>query len=78
MDDIRYLGVIQAKVSPVKQVIMEQANGNLPAFLCLFTYQLCSFSFLWKSQPILKVFPWTGKNDYMILTDSNSIAIGGG
>ncbi|KAK4511811.1 uncharacterized protein ATC70_003810 [Mucor velutinosus] len=39
--------------------------------------------FLWKlnqqePQPKIKVFPWTGKNDYMMLSDSNFIAIGGG
>ncbi|KAI9347502.1 TLDc domain-containing protein, partial [Pilaira anomala] len=41
--------------------------------------------FLWKlssaSQkdvPKIKTFPWTGKNDYMILSDSDFIAIGGG
>ncbi|KAI9482686.1 MAG: TLD-domain-containing protein [Benjaminiella poitrasii] len=46
--------------------------------------------FLWKlttchqqnkereTMPKIKVFPWTGKNDYMILSDSEFIAIGGG
>ncbi|CEP07240.1 hypothetical protein [Parasitella parasitica] len=40
--------------------------------------------FLWKlnqqqeQQPKIKVFPWTGKNDYMMLSDSDFIAIGGG
>ncbi|GAN04229.1 TLD-domain-containing protein [Mucor ambiguus] len=40
--------------------------------------------FLWKlnqqqePQPKIKVFPWTGKNDYMMLSDSDFIAIGGG
>ncbi|KAG2213640.1 hypothetical protein INT46_000815, partial [Mucor plumbeus] len=40
--------------------------------------------FLWKlnqqqqQQPKIKVFPWTGENDYMMLADSEFIAIGGG
>ncbi|KAI7873362.1 TLD-domain-containing protein [Mucor mucedo] len=37
--------------------------------------------FLWKSScasPKIKTYPWTGKNDYMILSDSDYIAIGGG
>ncbi|KAI8370273.1 TLDc domain-containing protein [Blakeslea trispora] len=43
--------------------------------------------FLWKSTsqhetkatiPKIKVFPWTGKNDYMILSNPNFVAIGGG
>ncbi|OAC97761.1 hypothetical protein MUCCIDRAFT_182047 [Mucor lusitanicus CBS 277.49] len=41
--------------------------------------------FLWKlnqqqeePQPKIKVFPWTGKNDYMMLSDSDFVAIGGG
>ncbi|KAI7899659.1 TLD-domain-containing protein [Cokeromyces recurvatus] len=35
--------------------------------------------FLWKlNGETIKVFPWTGKNDYMILSDSDFIAIGGG
>ncbi|KAI7868805.1 TLD-domain-containing protein [Spinellus fusiger] len=28
--------------------------------------------------PKIKVFPWTGKNEYMILSETNFIAIGGG
>lgn len=47
-------------------------------------------SFLWKltsekdykkeehALPKIKVFPWTGKNDYMILCNTDFIAIGGG
>ncbi|KAG2230394.1 hypothetical protein INT48_004205 [Thamnidium elegans] len=41
--------------------------------------------FLWKLSsgskkdvPKIKSYPWTGKNDYMILSDSDFIAIGGG
>ncbi|KAI8640797.1 TLD-domain-containing protein [Parasitella parasitica] len=40
--------------------------------------------FLWKlnqqqeQQPKIKVFPWTGKNNYMMLSCSDFIAIGGG
>lgn len=42
-------------------------------------------SFLWKLSshlqkdvPKVKTYPWTGKNDYMILSDTDFIAIGGG
>lgn len=38
-------------------------------------------SFLWKfcrATNTLKVFPWTGKNEYMILSETDFIAIGGG
>lgn len=31
-----------------------------------------------KDVPKVKAYPWTGKNDYMILSDSGFIAIGGG
>ncbi|KAI8884461.1 TLD-domain-containing protein [Backusella circina FSU 941] len=48
------------------------------SFSCQTGYYGTGECFLWKSEPKLKVFPWTGKNDYMILTDANSIAIGGG
>ncbi|ORY97294.1 TLD-domain-containing protein, partial [Syncephalastrum racemosum] len=35
--------------------------------------------FLWKQQNAkLKVYPWTGKNEYMILTEPDFFAIGGG
>ncbi|CDS09341.1 hypothetical protein LRAMOSA10701 [Lichtheimia ramosa] len=37
--------------------------------------------FLWKfcrATNTLKVFPWTGKNEYMILSETDFIAIGGG
>ncbi|KAI8901132.1 TLD-domain-containing protein [Globomyces pollinis-pini] len=34
--------------------------------------------FLWKKQDGVKVFPATGKNDYMVLTDAHCIALGGG
>ncbi|KAI8367416.1 TLD-domain-containing protein [Choanephora cucurbitarum] len=41
--------------------------------------------FLWKSTsqhkqntPKVKVFPWTGRNDYMMLSNSSFVAIGGG
>lgn len=51
---------------------------------------MISYSFLWKLSstdnsscpkkdvPKVKAYPWTGKNDYMILSDSDFIAIGGG
>ncbi|KAG2227095.1 hypothetical protein INT45_003825 [Circinella minor] len=37
--------------------------------------------FLWKKIPttdLCKVYPWTGKNEYMILAESDFIALGGG
>ncbi|KAI9316518.1 TLD-domain-containing protein [Dichotomocladium elegans] len=37
--------------------------------------------FLWKysrKNGTIKVFPWTGKNEYMVLSESDFIAIGGG
>ncbi|KAI8641285.1 TLDc domain-containing protein [Parasitella parasitica] len=37
--------------------------------------------FLWKWSPTeskIKAFKWTGKNEYMILSDINFLAIGGG
>ncbi|KAI8376370.1 TLD-domain-containing protein [Radiomyces spectabilis] len=35
--------------------------------------------FLWKATKSgIKVYPWTGKNEYMILSETNFIAIGGG
>lgn len=71
---------------------MEQVNGKVIHYLyILFFFQLTkkkhvyAYSFLWKlssaSQkdvPKIKTYPWTGKNDYMILSDSDFIAIGGG
>ncbi|CAO3655747.1 unnamed protein product [Mucor hiemalis] len=35
-------------------------------------------SHLQKDVPKVKTYPWTGKNDYMILSDTDFIAIGGG
>lgn len=46
-------------------------------------------SFLWKVEsfpsgedfrlgPIVKAFKWTGRNDYMILSDSSFLSVGGG
>lgn len=45
-------------------------------------------SFLWKSTPFedsdfrvgssIKTFKWTGKNDYLILTESTFLSVGGG
>ncbi|KAG0738341.1 hypothetical protein G6F16_004895 [Rhizopus arrhizus] len=49
------------------------------------TYYGTGECFLWKltsehqpTLPKIKVFPWTGKNDYMILCNSTFIAMGGG
>ncbi|KAI8881490.1 TLD-domain-containing protein [Backusella circina FSU 941] len=56
-------------------------------FSCQSNYYGTGECFLWKlsqvehtkhPMPKIKVFPWTGKNDYMILSDSDEIAIGGG
>lgn len=53
-------------------------------FVSLLFFLLVS-SFLWKlssehqpTLPKIKVFPWTGKNDYMILCNTTFIAMGGG
>lgn len=38
-------------------------------------------SFLWKwneTESQIKAYKWTGKNEYMILSDIDFIAIGGG
>lgn len=47
------------------------------AFYFLFSYIISSF--LWRAtNGGLKVYPWTGRNEYMILSESEFIAIGGG
>ncbi|KAI8988972.1 TLDc domain-containing protein, partial [Pilobolus umbonatus] len=74
---------------PCMMIIKDADNQLFGAYLSDTLTQQTSFygtgeCFLWKlnkmeaSCPKIKVYPWTGKNDYMILSDSDFIAIGGG
>lgn len=61
-----------------RRVVMYTCNRYIYTFLLLLTYLS---SFLWKvcrSGNGVKVYPWTGKNEYMILSEADFIAIGGG
>jgi len=35
-------------------------------------------SFVFQLEPNMKIFKWTRKNNHFMLTDTNSIAVGGG
>lgn len=62
---------------------MAQVNGKLaPIELCKDAYTErypIRFSFLWRtSLHQLEIYPWTEQNDYLVFSDLESIAFGGG
>jgi hypothetical protein len=61
---------------------------SLRSFQHLANSHLPARSFLWKSTPFppsdfrvgssIKAFKWTGRNDYIVLTEHNYLSVGGG
>ncbi|KAI8982963.1 TLD-domain-containing protein [Pilobolus umbonatus] len=72
------------KKEPVLLVVKDAENNVFGAYLneplkMGPRYYGTGECFLWKcDEEHVKVFPWTGKNEYMILSDADFIAIGGG
>lgn len=38
----------------------------------------CLFSFLWKFEDTIRVYKWTGRNDYVALCEPEYLSFGGG
>ncbi|KAL0095309.1 TLD-domain-containing protein [Phycomyces blakesleeanus] len=86
--------LVKSNKGPCIITIKDADDQIFGAFLnetltCGTSYYGTGECFLWKTtrqdstqtahiSPKIKVFPWTGKNEYMILSENDFIAIGGG